>query len=243
MLVRVSTSTHVPAAAVAEPGPMVIEKAPARSSVVVVLLVLSALVGAGTALILYIFLIEYGPTSGSRVDGAVQGLTFAAVPLLVAGVLAAVAFGLGRRSSWVRSLAVAAAVLSVCGVLVAGAQAAVGKYDRLAKVPDCGTAEVGGSPGARVAREAFADLEHPGPFGASWNGIQGCGADLLNVTFAEAAAHYRDRLPAAGWAITRDNSSELAARRNDLIFVLTERCGPVSVEMRLADAGDISTRC
>jgi hypothetical protein len=218
------------------------EKPSTSRAVIAVLLVLSGLVGAFTALIVYGFLAEYGPTSGSRVDGAVRGLGFAAVPLAVGMALAAIAFGLGRRSARVRGLSVALVVLSVCGVLVAGAQAAVAKYDRLPKVPNCGVDEFTGSAEVRAIQDAFAELEHPGPFGGGWNSIWGCGANLLNVTFDEAAAHYRGRLPSAGWNITRDDGGELAARRDGLMFVLAERCGSLAVEIRLAGA-DIPQTC
>ncbi len=205
-----------------------------------VLLVLATLAGILTAVVVYTFQVEYGPTTGSRIDGAIHGLTSAALPLAVAGVLAGLAFALGRRSTSLRGLAVAAIVLSIAGALAAGSQAAVTKYDRLPKVPDCGTADVAG---ARIAHDAFAELEHPGPFGGGWNGIQGCGADVLNVSLAQAATHYRDRLPAAGWQITRDDGSEMSARRDGLVFVLTDSCGPVSVEVRLADAAAIQNPC
>jgi hypothetical protein len=210
-----------------------------RTPLAVVLLALASLVGVLTAGILYTFLVEYGPTTGSRTDGAVEGLVFAAVPLVVVAALAAIAFAI-VRGSWVRVMAVAVVLISVGGALIAGAQAAVTKYDGLAKVPGCGTVD---GAGARAAGEAFAGLEHPGPFAGGWSGVQGCGADLLNVTFAQAAAHYRDRLPAAGWQITRDDSTTMTARRADLVFVLGESCGPVAVEIRLADATGNPNQC
>ncbi len=219
---------------------MLKEKTHIRTPVPVVLLVLSLLAGIVTAIVVYTFQVEYGPTTGSRVDGAIHGLTSAALPLAVVFVLAGAAFALGRRSSSLRGLAVAAIVLSIAGAMAAGSQAAVAKYDRLPKVPDCGTADVAG---ARIAHDAFAELEHPGPFGGGWSGIQGCGAEVLNVTLARAATHYRDHLPAAGWQITRDNGSEMAARRDGLVFVLSDSCGPVSVEVRLADAPAIVNPC
>ncbi len=214
-----------------------------RTWFVLVLLVLAGVVGAGTAWFVYTFAVEYGPTTGSWVDGARWSLPLAAAPLLLAGVLATVAFVLGRRTPWARGVAAAVAGLSVVGALVAGGQAAVVKYDRLAKVPFCGTAVEVSLTGARAAQAEYARLPHPEPFGASWYGVGGCGAHLLNVTLAEAAAHYREHLADAGWAITRDDSSELAARRNELMFVLNERCQLVQVEIRHADAGAIQTRC
>jgi hypothetical protein len=210
---------------------------------VVVLLVLSALVGILSAAGVYSFLLEYGTTSGSWADGAVGGLAFGAVPLLIVAVLAGVAFFLGRHTPWARGLAVGLVVLGASGALAAGGQAAVGKYDRLAKVPYCGTAADVSLTGARVAQPAFADLEHPEPFGGGWYGVEGCGATLLNMSFVEAAAYYREHLPTAGWRITRDDSSGLAARRNDLIFVVTERCGSVEVEIITAAGGENPNRC
>ena len=218
------------------------EKAPARTATLVVLLVLAAIAGVGAALFNYVFNVEYGPTTGSWMDGAVAGLTGTAVPLLLVAVLAAVAFFMGWHTTWARALAVAVVVLSAGGVFVGGGQAAVVKYDRLAKVPYCGTAAEGAPAGALAAAAEFARIEHPEPFGGGWNGVDGCGSVLLNATFAEAAAHYRQRLPAAGWTITRDTSSELAASRAELRFSLTDSCGPVEVEIRLAGTTK-SNRC
>lgn len=214
------------------------EKAPVRTSLVVVLLVLAAVVGAVTGLFVYGFNVEYGPTSGSWMDGALRSLAGSAVALLLVGVLAGAAFFLGRQATWARVLAVAVVVASAVGVLVAGGQAAVVKYDRLAKVPYCGT-EIHVT-GSGAAAMEFARLKHPGPFGGGFSGIDGCGANLLNATLTEAAAHYRAELPAAGWTITRDDTSELAARRNDLIFVLNQRCGMVMVEIRRAGTASMS---
>jgi hypothetical protein len=210
------------------------EKAPARTWVVVVLLVLAAVVGAGTAAFVYALGVEYGPTTGDWIDGAMTGLTGAAVPLLLVAVLATVAFLLGRHTTWARVTAVAFVVVSVGSVLVAGGQAAVAKYDRLAKVPFCGTAAESSLTGARVAAAEFARLEHAEPFGGGWYGVDGCGSNVLNVTFAQAAEHYRAHLPAAGWRITRDDSSELVASKADLTFGLSESCGMVEIEIRLA---------
>ena len=67
-----------------------------RTWFVLVLLVLAGVVGAGTAWFVYNFAVEYGPTTGSWVDGA-RWISPAAAPLLLAGVLATVAFVLGPR--------------------------------------------------------------------------------------------------------------------------------------------------
>ena len=181
----------------------VTEKAPVRTWLVVVLLVLAAVVGAGTALFNYAFNVEYGPTTGSWMDGAVAGLTGTAVPLTWPQSWRR------SRSSWDGDTGPVGAgagrglvVLSAGGVFVGGGQAAVVKNpDRLAKVPYCGTSAEGSPAGALAASAEFARLEHPEPFGGGWYGVDGCGAVLLNATFAEAAAHYRERLPAAGWTI------------------------------------------
>jgi hypothetical protein len=215
----------------------------ARTWFVVVLLVLAGVVGAGTASLVYSFGVEYGPTTGAWVDGARWTLPLAAAPLLIAGILATVAYVLGRRTTWARGAAAALAGLSVVGALVAGGYAAVVKYDRLGKVPFCGTAVEVSLTGARAAQAEYARLPHPEPFGASWYGVDGCGATVLNVSFAEAGEHYREHLPAAGWRITRDDTSELSASRGDLIFALTERCGTVDVGITLAGAGTSPIRC
>ena len=124
--------------------------------------------------------------------------------------------------------------LSAVAVFVGGGQAALAKYDRLPKVPNCGSAAEGSPPGALAAAAEFARLEHPAPFGSSWYGVDGCGSNILNVNFAEAADHYRAQLPATGWTITRDTSSELAASRGDLTFVLVVRCEQLAVEIKRA---------
>lgn len=216
---------------------MTIGRAPVSA---VVFLVLSAVVGAGAALFTLAFLTEYGTTSGSWADGALDGLELAVVPLLAIGALAAAALGLGRRSAWVRGLAIAVVLLSLGGVLAGGAQAAVAKYDRLPRLPACNSEDFDGSPAEPVVRavqEAFSGLEHPGRFGGVSTGIDGCGTTLLNVTFDEAVAHYRQQLPATGWDVTRDDESGVTARRDDLVFVLIQdRCGSVAIAIRPREA-------
>lgn len=212
------------------------------------LLAFSAAAGAGAALFTFGFLIEYGTTSGSGAEGAVDGLEFAVVPLLVVGALAAAAFVVGRRSVWLRGVAVALVVVSVGGVLAAGERAAVVRYDRLPRLPHCYDAEFAGSPAepvARAAQEAFTGLEHPWRFsGGGSTGLDGCGTTLLNVTFDEAAAHYRVALPAAGWEAIRDDASELTARRDDLLFVLADSgCGAVGIAIKPAGAAGSPQVC
>lgn len=203
----------------------------------VVFLLVSAAVGAGAALVTFGFLSEYGTTSGSRAEGSLGGLRFAAVPLVVTVALAAAAFVLGRRSAWLPAAAVAVVLVSVGGASAAGAQAAVVKYDRLPRLPHCWDEEFAGSPAepvVRAAQEAFAGLEHPWRFsGGGSTGLDGCGTTLLDVTFAEAAAHYRGELPSAGWEMTGDDASGLTARRGDLLFSLTDSgCGSVAIAIK-----------
>lgn len=210
------------------------DKAPLSA---VVFLLVSAAVGAGAALFTFGFLSEYGTTSGSRAEGALGGLRFAAVPLVVAGVLAAAAFVFGRRSARLPVVAVAVVLVGVGGVVAAGAQAAVVKYDRLPRLPHCYDEEFAGSPAEPVARavqDAFAGLDHPWRFsGGGSTGLDGCGSTLLNVTYGEAAAHYRGALPSAGWEVTRDEASGLEARRGDLVFSLTDSgCGSVAIAIK-----------
>ncbi|MER7336041.1 MULTISPECIES: hypothetical protein [unclassified Micromonospora] len=206
----------------------------------VALLAISAVVGVTATLSTLGFVSESGSTSGSWTRGVVDGLEHAAVPLLLAGALAAAAVGLARRSALVRVLAVAAALLSVGGVLVAGARGAVARYDQLARLPSCHRAQMAGSPVEPVAQAvqaAFADIEHPWRFsGAGSTGMYGCGTTLLNVSFERAAAHYRAELPAVGWAVTHDDSW-LTAHRDGLVFVLSESpCGNVAITIKPAEA-------
>ena len=73
----------------------------------------------------------------------------------------------------------------------------------------------------RDVQAAFDELEHPDRFsGGGSTGVEGCSTFLLNVTFEDAAAHYRDALPAAGWHVTVDDDSRLEARRDGLVFVI-----------------------
>jgi hypothetical protein len=217
------------------------DRAPVRK-LAVVFLAVSALLGVLSAGAAYAFLHEYGTTTGSWVDGAVDGLGFAAVGLVIVAAVAGVGLLVGRRTNWVRVGAVAVVALSLAGVMVAGGQAALGKYGWLDKVPNCGTAAEGNMAGARAGEAEFARMAHPEPFGGGWYGVDGCGATLLNASFVEAAAHYRVALPEAGWTITRDDSSQLAARRNDLIFSLMERCNALEIEIRLAGTTNVN-RC
>jgi hypothetical protein len=189
-------------------------------------LILAVVVGAATAAVVYSFQTTYGPTTGSRVDGAVEALKGGAIGLAVVAALAVVTFVLARGSNWRRGLAVATAVLSVGALALAGGQAAVVKYDQLAKVPDCS-----GAPGLQAAAD---ELDHPAPFGGGWNGITGCGAEVLNLTFDEAATAYRAELVAAGWSVVTDDSSQLIARRGDITFALGQPCGSLTLELRTA---------
>ncbi|MFR9779058.1 hypothetical protein ACL02O_23760 [Micromonospora sp. MS34] len=213
---------------------MTTERAPRGA---LVFLLLSAVVGAGAALFTFGFLSEYGTTSGSRAEGALGGLRFAAVPLLVTAGLAAAGFALGRRSVWPAAVAVAVVLVGVGGALAAGAQAAVMKYDRLPRLPHCYDEEFAGSeaePVARAVQDAFAGLEHPWRFsGGGSTGLDGCATTLLDVTFDEAAAHYRGELRSAGWEITGDDASGLTARRGDLLFSLADSgCGSAAIAIR-----------
>lgn len=191
-----------------------------------VCLVLAVVVAALTILLTAGFLTEYGTTTGSARDGARDGLAGAAVPLLAVLALAVVAFVSGRRSGPVRLLSLALVPLAVAGVLAAGAQAAVSKYDDLERVPDCVPEEAFGGPAETMLRDvqaAFAELAHPDRFsGGGSTGIDGCSRFVLNVTFDEAAAHYRDALPAAGWEITVDDATRVEAVRDGLVFRLTD---------------------
>ncbi|MFG3714311.1 hypothetical protein [Micromonospora sp. NPDC047730] len=206
----------------------------------VALLGISAVVGATAALSTLGFVSEYGTRSGSWTRGAVDGLEFAVVPLLLTGALAAAAFGLARRSALLRGLAVAAALLTVGGVLVAGARGAVAGYDQLPRLPSCDGAQTAGSPAEPVVhavQAAFAGIAHPWRFsGAESTGMHGCGTTLLNVSFDDAAAHYRAELPAVGWVVTHDDSW-LTAHRDGLVFVLAEsQCGNVAITIKPAEA-------
>lgn len=212
---------------------MTSDRTPLRAWVV---LALAATVATLTIVVTSAFLAEYGTTSGSAREGAGDGLKGAAIPLLVILALAVVAFVSGRRSVPVRLLSVAVVPLAVAGVLAAGAQAAVSKYDDLDRIPDCVPAEAIGGPAETMLRDvqqAFADLEHPGRFsGGGSTGIGGCSRFVPTVTYDEAAAHYRDALPAAGWDVTVDEDARLTARRDDLVFLLVDdrpESGMVSV--------------
>lgn len=189
-------------------------------------LVLATVVTTLTVVVTSGFLTEYGTTTGSPREGAWDGLTGAAVPLLVVLALAAVAFLAGRGSVPVRLLSVAVVLLAVAGVLAAGAQAALSKYDGLDRVPDCLPEEAFGGPAESMLRDvqaAFDELAHPDRFsGGGSTGIDGCSTFVLNVTFAEAAAHYRDALVAEGWEITVDEDTRLEAVRDGLTFRLTD---------------------
>jgi hypothetical protein len=193
---------------------------------------LAAVVAIAGAAFVYTFVAEYGPTTGSRVDGALAGLGVGAAGLVVVGALAVAGLVVARRWLAGRIAAVAVMAAALLAVVATGAQAAVVKYEGLPRVPDCA---VDGSYGS-----AFAQLPHPQPFGAGWSSVSGCGADLLNLPRAEAAAYYREKLPAAGWTITSDDAAGLRADRGDLVFTLSDRCGPLTVAIE--QASEMRTR-
>ena len=199
-----------------------VNKAP-RSALV--LLAVSTVFAAGTVWFTSGILSGYGTTSGSAWQGAVDGLKFAAIPLLVVSGLAVAAFMLAKSAAWLRAAAAAVVALAVVGALVVGAQAALTRYGELAVFPDClagGSITGPAEPMLREAQDALSDLEHPGRFSGGSTGVDGCVAYLRNVTFETAETHYRDALPAAGWHVTHDEADRLRARSDGLVFVLAK---------------------
>ncbi|HEX6246410.1 MAG TPA: hypothetical protein VFZ64_00950 [Nocardioidaceae bacterium] len=189
----------------------------------VILLVLATGLGALTALLVSGFLTEYGTTSGSWAEGALDGLRSGAVSVVLVGILAGTAFALAGPSMRGRRLAPAVVLGTVLALLAGGAQAAMAKYDTLPVVPSCDAQEFAPPIEEMLTRveEAFAELDHPDRFGGGGStGVDGCETGLLNVTYAEAASHYRDELRRAGWTIGRDEATLLQARRGDLVFTL-----------------------
>ena len=188
------------------------------------LLAVSTVFAAGTVWLTAGILSGHGTTSGSAWQGAVDGLKFAAIPLLVVSGLAVAAFMLAKSATWLRAAAAAVVALTVAGALVVGAEVThpvwrVGGRPRLpGRWLNHGPAE----PMLREAQDALADLEHPGRFSGGSTGVDGCVAYLRNVTFETAEAHYRDALPAAGWQVTHDEAGRLRARGDGLVFVLAK---------------------
>jgi len=191
------------------------------------------LVAIASAAFVYTFVAEYGPTAGSRLDGATAGLGVGAVGLVVVAGLAVAGLVVGRRWLAGRIAAVAVIAAALLAVVATGAQAAVVKFDGLPKVPNCAGPY---GPAGIAVQDAFAQIPHPQPFGAGWSSVSGCGADLLNVDRVEATAYYREKLPAVGWTISRDDAGGLRASRGDLVFTLSDQCGPVSVAIEQAAA-------
>lgn len=208
-----------------EPEGMTTDRVPLAA---VVFLLVSAAVGAGAALFTFGFLSEYGITSGSRAEGSLGGLRFAAVPLLVTAALGAAAFVLGRRSAWLPAVALAVVLLSVGGAVAAGAQAAVVKYDRLPRLPHCYDEEFAGSeaePVARAVQDAFVGLEHPWRFsGGGSTGLDGCATTLLDVTFDEAAA-----LPVVQAASMRMMTRPPSCGLTDTVMMMPSLTATISV--------------
>lgn len=201
----------------------------------IVYLVLAAVVGAATALMVAGFLTEYGTTTGSPFEGATDAVAMGLLPLLVGCALAGAALVAGRRTPWLRRASVLVALVSVAALLAGGAQAAVTKYDRFPTSPTCDPRGFAVPIKAMLERvqEAGAELGHPDRFsGGGSTGYDGCTDHLLNVTFDEAADHYRGELPARGWVITSHAASPLRARRGDLAFVLSgRRHGEIAVHI------------
>jgi hypothetical protein len=199
----------------------------------IVFICLAAVVAIASAAFVYTFVAEYGPTTGSRLDGAKAGLGIGAFGLVVVAVFAVGALVIGRRWLVGRIAAVAVLAAALLATLATGAQAAVVKYDSLPTVPNCTAEGAYGSAGTTI-QDAFAQIPHPQPFGAGWSSVSGCGADLLNLRRDEAAAYYREKLPAAGWTIARDDATGLRANRGDLVFTLSDECGAVTVAIEQA---------
>ena len=160
--------------------------------------------------------------------------------MLVATVLAAVAFVLGRDTTWARAVAVALVVLSAGAALVAGGQAALAKYDRLAKVPFCGTAAEASIDGSSRRSGGVRPSRAPGALRRRLVRRRRLRCQPAERDLARSRPRITvNELPAAGWTITRDTGSELAASRGDMRFALTARCGPVDVEIWRAELTQI----
>jgi len=199
---------------------------------------LSVLVAIASTAFVYSFVEIYGPTTGSRLDGAKAGLGIGALGLVIVAVLAVGALVVGRRWLAGRIAAIAVMAAALLATLATGAQAAVVKYDGLPRVPNCAEGGAYGQAGTTL-QDAFAQIPHPQPFGAGWSSVEGCGADLLNLHRDQAATYYREKLPTVGWTITRDDATGLRADRGNLVFTLSDHCGPVNVAIELASATGI----
>lgn len=201
----------------------------------------AAVIGAAVTLANHVFLTEYGPTTGSLLDGALAGLAGGAVALLFAVALAVAALFVHRGSAWTRAAAAAVIVLSLAGAALAGAQAAAARYDSLPRVPDCGAERVAGDGPPRF-QDAFDTIAHPGRFGAVNSSTEGCRGLLPDVGFGNAAAHYRTTLRDAGWEITKDDATRLTARSGELEFELAG-CEPITVTIGLAGGEGLGSPC
>lgn len=193
----------------------------------VLLLALGALVVAGSVSAGYGMVAEYGPTNGSLRDGAVAALELGLLPLLLGAAMCAAAYAVARGSRTVRGLAVGVVALALPSLLVAGAAGAQTKLDRLPTSLVClqedepFPAPVAGM--LRQVQEEMERLDHPARFsGGGSTGYAGCGQQLLDLDFADAAAHYRAELPANGWRITDDSARTLRAERGTLVLRLRE---------------------
>ena len=131
------------------------------------------------------------------------------LPLLLVAALAGA--GVWTRSAGWRSSLVAGVVvlLTAAGLLAGGAHAAAAKYETLSTAPErVGDPELPPPVNTLLRRvhQEMTAIDHPDRFGGDLTvGYHGCTDTLLNVTFFEAARHYRTALPAAGWTITRDD--------------------------------------
>lgn len=196
---------------------------------------LAASVAAVTVSITYGLLREYGTTTGSWTEGAVDGLQLGVAGVGVTVLLVALAVRLGPRRRWLLRSGVALSVLTLVGVVAGGALAAVAKHDSLPAAPTC-SGDGFGAPIRQLlaeARGALRQLDHPGRFsGGGSTGYDGCSDSLLDTTAEEAVAAYHRQLTQRGWRITDETAGSLRARRGDLVFRLHRGEGQVVVTVR-----------
>ncbi|HET7691175.1 MAG TPA: hypothetical protein VFK41_12370 [Nocardioidaceae bacterium] len=193
--------------------------------------VAALLAGAGFLLLVtfvmsYGLIVEYGPTTGSAWDGALQGFAWGGAFGVSAALLAVGAAYVAGWHRVVLGLAGVAVAAGVVGPFVGGAFAAMEKYDDLADSPRCVVGGMGSGPAAAAAQAAensFAELDHPSKVGGGGSsGVDGCDRPLLDISIEEAAGWYPAELERHGWTVDDAGDRRVTATRDGQVFRLTE---------------------
>jgi hypothetical protein len=186
------------------------------------------------ALALVVCVLAYGQVvaqsileSSSNSGQAAIDLLLAALPgILMVVALDVIAFFIGR-DLWVRVVAALVAVLTVVGVLVAGAIAAE-SADPPASAYWAAAGHASGpfdcaalnSDTPAEMQAALDELEHPWPVDIYFAADDSCAAMLRGIPTDQVVADYASQLEDAGWAIDTQDEGWLYAERGGYLLIV-----------------------